>query len=341
MNPDPAPRGRTVSERDATGTNLRFSTIGFELSLSSTAFVQGDRRAAELLRRAHAAGVTTFAVPAGPLGPRAERLLGSAFPAPESSIVVLSGRSIESLASSARDTPGTPAATSLADRLRVALEVTEHRLPPGSSTLVLWDAADATAEELATQSAVLDELVDRDRIRGWARRLEPGRPPSGPDWRDDRPRLFSTNLSLLEPRAADLLHDRSTRAPTGLIVGDPFAEGRLDGTRFVEAVGSRSPDAAPPRIRELRRDFAPVLRLGFLTADRRRTLAQAAIQYALQQPGVVSVLVPLPEPERLTEILNSEGVPELGADELDRVRGAGGAKSPDSESNTEEEWSDR
>jgi aryl-alcohol dehydrogenase-like predicted oxidoreductase len=72
-------------------------------------------------------------------------------------------------------------------------------------------------------------------------------------------------------------------------------------------------------LRQLHRDFDPVLRLGFLTDSRERTLAQASLQFLFHWPWVASVLVPLPSPERLEEFLAASSRPPLTDEEVDRA----------------------
>jgi aryl-alcohol dehydrogenase-like predicted oxidoreductase len=80
-----------------------------------------------------------------------------------------------------------------------------------------------------------------------------------------------------------------------------------------------APEARPADMRRLRREFEPVLRLGFLTEGGRRTLAQAALRFVLRWPWVVTCVIPLPPPERFEEILGFGSAPEISDEELARL----------------------
>ncbi|MCI4340688.1 MAG: hypothetical protein L3J73_05435, partial [Thermoplasmata archaeon] len=73
---------------------------------------------------------------------------------------------------------------------------------------------------------------------------------------------------------------------------------------------------------EVRREWAPVLALGFLTEGHRRTLAQAAVQYLLGVPGVVGVVVPLTDPAAAVAIGGALSAPPLSDEDRARIDGA-------------------
>jgi aryl-alcohol dehydrogenase-like predicted oxidoreductase len=131
--------------------------------------------------------------------------------------------------------------------------------------------------------------------------------------------LYFGSLSPLDRGLLDLLTENAMRTRLGFFAHDPLSRGKLDGTRFARSIADRRPDTPPSSIRELQREFDPVLGLGFLTAEGRRTLAQGTLQFVLRWPWVCSALVPLPAPERLDELVRTESVPPLSDAEVERL----------------------
>jgi aryl-alcohol dehydrogenase-like predicted oxidoreductase len=72
-----------------------------------------------------------------------------------------------------------------------------------------------------------------------------------------------------------------------VLVTNPHADGRLGGPG--EAFSSSTPTGAPMPLASLERAYAPVLRLGFLTANGGRTLPQAAVAFLIAVGAVPSV----------------------------------------------------
>jgi len=136
---------------------------------------------------------------------------------------------------------------------------------------------------------------------------------------------------VLDHSLLPTLRTLAERATLGFFARDPLAGGRLDGTRFERTVADRGPAARPPSLRELEREFAPVLSLGFLSEGRGRTLAQAALAFVLYWPWVCSAVVPLPRVERLRELADAMSRPPLAEVEIARLLSAerpAGAPSP-------------
>ena len=306
----------TISLRTAAGAGLGVSVLGFALEPEIVSSPESARGVEAMLRRARSAGVTLFSLPEGAGADRVERLLGRAFPEPDPDLVVLASRSSAGLAAGSRgriDPPDADAAHALAR----SLAETDQRVAPQRVRLVEWIPSEGDDEARLLSPAGSERGgPDAPEI---VRRIEPGAGPRAAPT-DARPgELLSGSLSLVDRRLLGGLERRAALGPFGFFARDPFGGGRLDGTRLSEAAGPRRPDVGPVRVRELEREFAPVLSLGFLTEGRRRTLAQAALRFVLHWPWVVSAIVPLPSPERLSEVLGVEAVPELTDAELQRL----------------------
>jgi aryl-alcohol dehydrogenase-like predicted oxidoreductase len=295
-----------------------FSLLGITVVPPLVPGTGADRSVVERLHRARSAGVTTFDAAASPDRPRAERLLTEAFPEPDARLVIIVGRRQEDLVRpEGGPTSGFDTGPTFLDRWRRSIEMSQRRLTPNRVGVVEWlDAALPASlngeRETLTQLGAPGLCLCRRWIPDAAAPAPvPGEPPA--------PRLLSGGFSLLDPRAARSLGKESEVAELSFLARDPFAGGRLDGTRSSTMAVERGPGAGPIRLRDLEAEFGPVLRLGFLTEGRQRTMAQAAIRYASGWPWVGSVLVPLPTAERLEEILGTFAVPPISDQELGQL----------------------
>ena len=316
-----APR---VARRTVPGTDRTVSELGIALDPGPAAGPASDAQAVRALRRARAEGVTLFDVSGARSPARAAGLLRTAFPQSGPELVVMVGLvSDPAPAPSGPRSPRTPPAPggllSAAD-VEGWLATLRPRLPTGAAILPELPTGPREGNEGRSLPSVLGSLAERRSILTFSTRLERdallrsgvGDVPSP---------IVSSELSLLDAPSLRSLAALASAPPHGLIVRDPFAGGRLDGTLVRATMGDRHPGRPPREVRELREEFAPVLRLGFLTRARTRTLAQAALRYLLQRPGTVSVLIPPPAPERWEEVFASVRAPPLDEEELARLEG--------------------
>lgn len=287
----------------------------------------GERSVVERLRQARIAGVTTFDV-AGSGDPRqAEHLLSEAFPEVDPGLVVIVRRQFDDLIHRGdRAPPLSARGDDLLDRLRHSFVESNRRLAPNCVGIVEWtgDGFPSTPEWQGTSSGLLGPNPP------WlCRRVKEGDSSLPPETDHRTPsRLFSGALSLLDSRLVSALQTRAETSPVAFLARDPFAGGRLDGTRASGTGVERGPGTGPVRLRELQEEFGPVLRLASLTAHRRRTMAQAAIRFAAQWPWMGSVLVPLPTADRWREVLGTFDTPPLSDEELRLVAPVRGADHP-------------
>lgn len=280
-----------------------------------------DRRAVAVLQKARSLGVTTFQLPATSVSRRAERLLTTAFPSADDKLVLLVERSVPTLAQEAGGGMAGPPEGALEERLRRSVRECAERLHPLGVNLLQWRHAPDAYPPLEEVVEVLERLRREGAYGGWTLSV----PSDGPLPRAGRATalggaaLYSGPFSLLNPALLRPLSERAQTGLIGLFAEDPFGGGRLDGSRFAESVADRRPGARPANLRELQREFDPVLRLGFLTEGHRRTMAQASLRFVLQWPWVCSALVPLPSPERLVELAGAEATPPLSEGEVARL----------------------
>ena len=93
--------------------------------------------------------------------------------------------------------------------------------------------------------------------------------------------------SLIDARRVAALVGTVRTEGARVLVTNPLAGGRLGGPG--ELFSSSTPTGAPTPYAALERAYAPVLRLGFLTAGRGRTLPQAAVAFVVAVGAVPSV----------------------------------------------------
>ena len=268
----------------------------------------------ERLRQARRAGVTTFDL-ADSAHPGPDRwLLSEAFPTPDPELVVIVGA--HAAAEEPIDPSGAPLPVTLTRVVPPEAEGREARALPG--TIVIDGPRDRgrPASESAARAGVGPPPPAR------AVRLDPAAESLPPEAGSG---LYSGPLSLLDTRLATLLEGQQKSGTRAFLARDPFAGGRLDGSRFSGSWLEQGPAAGPASLRSLEVEFAPVLQLEFLTRGKVRTLAQAAVQYATYHPWVASVLLPLPSPDRWEEVFSSLDRPPLTSAEVDRVERRPGA----------------
>ncbi len=276
-----------------------------------------DDRTIALLRRSRELGVTTFDVAGARFPQRAERLIARAFPEPDPTVSAIVGRSVESLSRERAQDDSPPASSDREGALAASLEQSRRRLHPVPISVLEWEpeneppTADAGAGDAAvTKGEVPNGLLSAVRLSSQITEL----PKVA-----NAPALYSGALSLLEPDLVTVFEGSDKSRAACLLARDPFGSGRLDGSRFAASAGLSGPETGPVDLRRLHEEFDPVLRLGFLTERRKRTLAQAAVQFVLHWPWVVSVVVPLPTPERIEEILGFGGRPPISPEELSKL----------------------
>lgn len=308
----------SIGRRPLPGTNRRFSEIALSLDPPMVAPPAADDRSIALLQRARRHGVTVFDVADGRFPARAERLLARAFPEPDPELEVVVGRSPESLAREASSEGEGGQRIDFASAFQNSLERSRRRLAPLRVSVVEWTGAPTGIAGTAPGAFAPNFATPPGKEEAWSVRLIPsgtGLPTSNAG----SPPLFSGGLSLLEPEAVRWFGPPNGPPGAAFIARNPFADGRLDGSLFAASTVAGAPAGAPIDVRRLRQEFGSVLRLGFLTEGRRRTLAQAALQFALYWPWVVTVVVPLPTPERIDEVLAYGSRPPLSEIELARL----------------------
>jgi aryl-alcohol dehydrogenase-like predicted oxidoreductase len=131
--------------------------------------------------------------------------------------------------------------------------------------------------------------------------------------------VVQVEASLVAPEATRRLFPLASERGVGIIVRVPLGHGVLGGRYGPDSrFGPGDVRAfAPPEVAEHYRRIVDALR--FLADGTGRTLAQAALRYLLDQPGVSSVIPGIKTAAQAEEALAAAGVAPLSADERDRV----------------------
>ncbi len=297
-----------------------------------------DRVGHAVLVRCAAAGVHLF--DSGPSGSaaRAEEFVSAAFPGPtDFSLEVSSTLSAEPFSpESRRGRGGLGAEPSSESRgplgpipkdwpgeIRAAIERSRRRLDGRTPSLVWLEADAVPALEAADVRRALEETTAAaEPGEAWGVRFESA-PPD--------PQTLSKLLGLGVRSYAFPVHllNSAASVPIAQAIGerrgrvlalDVHAGGRLNGQRLLGPLGSTPPGPLRPMdLASLRKELLPVTQLGFLTRDRSRTLAQAAIQFVLGLPDVLAAVVPISDPSRLEEWTHAEARPPLTRSDREEV----------------------
>ncbi|MCI4345704.1 MAG: hypothetical protein L3K07_02975 [Thermoplasmata archaeon] len=269
------------------------SVVGFSVESPASSGVLAIRIG--LLEHAIRQGVNLLDLTRSREPEAAEALVGS-LRSPPPNLVVLSRLSREPFAGGSERWSE--------DRLRSLLGAVAGRLRRPHLELLVLDHSEYQEASRAGATSTLDKLVREGALGGLAVRLSYG----DPDPREletllaGNVRTFLCPWGLLERGAEHGLLPRFGSASACLLAVDPHADGALDGRRALASPLDRAPGERPVDLAELRRQLGPVLALGFLTAERRRTLVEAAVRFALEPPEVSAVLCPLVDP-KLTEAI--------------------------------------
>jgi aryl-alcohol dehydrogenase-like predicted oxidoreductase len=319
-----------VRERAIPGTGRPVSELGFPLDWAGPPILgPGASKWPALLRRARAAGVTLFDLSARRTTEAAEVLFREAFPQPEASVTVLEpypaiepgsgavGREPNPARREASEPPADPRTCAHAIRERL-------RLPPAAGLVLLVDDI-GRGRDGAAAGRALSDGAGSGSYDAWGVRLEAGRPTLDRAERSvaSGARVLSAPYDLLRREPGDSLLRRIAGTDVTFLARDPHGAGELDGSLVRTPFGAVPGPSGPMRWSEIRDRFAPIVELGFLTRDRRRTLGQAALQFCLLSDRVLAVEPRMDDPTRIDEFVRYDTVAPLSEDERSRLDALG------------------
>jgi aryl-alcohol dehydrogenase-like predicted oxidoreductase len=170
--------------------------------------------------------------------------------------------------------------------------------------------------------ATLQALQDEGKIRAYGVALGPaiGWEEEGVRaLRERRVQVLQTVYNLLEQDPGRRFMSEAAETGAAVLARVPHASGALEG-KITKDTTFAAGDHRAFRNRQMLVDLldkAETLR--FLHDDGRRSIAQLALQYAVAQPGITSVLPTMTSAEQLDEFTAATEAPPLTADELRRI----------------------
>jgi aryl-alcohol dehydrogenase-like predicted oxidoreductase len=170
--------------------------------------------------------------------------------------------------------------------------------------------------------ATLEELKAEGKIRHYAAALGPanGWEAEGVELTQSR-KIDALQIiyNMFEQDPGRQLIEASEEDDVAVIVRVPHSSGLLEGKYTVETTFEKG-DHRSHRPREwLVEGLQKLDRVAFLAEGTDRTIAQAAIQYCLESPNVVSVLPNVYNEEQLVEFAAGADVAPLSDEEFARV----------------------
>ena len=205
--------------------------------------------------------------------------------------------------------------------LRQACDLSLHRM--GVTSLDLYQLHNPSREVIADGRVweVLRELKHKGKISHYG--ISIGDPEEGLlAIRHGEVETIQLTYHLLDTRAATELFPEAEKRGVGIIVREPLANGLLTGKygpehRFADTDHRR--DKYPPE--KLQQVLARVEKLKALVRPE-RTLAQAAIRFALAPMAVSAVIPGIKTAQQAEENVAAALVPELTKEELALAQGA-------------------
>lgn len=312
--------------RTLRGTELELSTVGFGVWSVATNWwgVTDDDQGLRLLRQAYDSGVNFFDTADTYGSGKGETMLAQAFADRRDKIVIGTKFGYDFRRHAEKREGHTEMPQDFSPKfVRTALEESLSRLETDYVDLYQLHNPRLTAIESDELFAALEDMKDAGKIRYYGVAL-------GPDigWEEEgisamRHRgVPSVQIiySILEQDPARAFFPVADECGTGLLSRVPHATGMLDGT-YTPGMNFPASDHRAHRKREwLETSLRKVSTLDFLYGEGTgRTVGQAAIQFALSQPAIASVLPNITSEEQLTEFLAAPDTPELTQDELSRI----------------------
>ncbi|CAB3390433.1 aldo/keto reductase [Kyrpidia spormannii] len=312
--------------RTIPGTDIRVSEVGFGVWSVATTWwgVRDQNTALRLLHQAFDAGVTFFDTADVYGTGKGETILAEAFPGKRDRIIIgtkfgydIYSNPGERTGMSELPQKWTP------EFIRFACEQSLKRL--GTDYIDIYQLHNTRMSTLQQDIIfeTLERLKDEGKIRAYG-------PALGPDigWRNEglyalenrSIHVMQVIYNLLEQWPSLDLFEPAERNHVGLIVRVPHASGLLDGTYNPEKHFDKSDHRNHRKHEWMGRGLKAVEKLRFLTEGTGRTLGQAAIQFALAQPSVVTVLPNFTSEANVAEFTAAPDVPPLTEEEQVRIR---------------------
>jgi aryl-alcohol dehydrogenase-like predicted oxidoreductase len=312
---------RTYPQSDVT-----VSEVGFGLWTTSTGWwgEKSDDEAVALLHEAHEQGITLYDAADTYGNGRSEEQLAKAFADRRESVVYATkfGYDFSDDGQARRGQSELPHDFS-PDFVRKALEASLRRLQTEYVDIYQMHNARMTQIDDDALWELLESFKQEGKIRMYGVALGPAIGWLGEGVEAVRRRNAATlqiiwNILEQYPGDEQIRAARETDTPTGYMIRVPHSSGMLEGHYTAETTFPEG-DHRRHRPREwLINGVQKVAQLRFLELPN-RTLGQAAIQWLLAEPRVMSVLPNIYDRDQLREFAAAPETPELRAQELARI----------------------
>lgn len=318
--------------RNFPGTDIQASTVGFGVwTVATTWWGINDRAVGiDLLRQALDLGITFYDTADTYDDGGAETILAEAFPERRDEITIATkfGYDIYNHPPSAnqRERPHnwTP------EYLRFAVEKSLERLQ--TDRIDFYQLHNPRMDALSSDDllAELESLKAAGKIRSYGAALGPAIDPRQAD--ESVHVIENTGMAgvqiiynLLEQQIGAPIFESARKHGKAVLTRVPHASGLLEGNLHTETT------FAPGDHRNWRmttneakrawldKGLLKVEKLGFLTEGTGRTISQAAIQFILSEPSIVSVLPNIYDAPQLAELAAAADVPPLTPEERAKV----------------------
>ncbi len=305
-------------------TDLEVSTVGFGLWTVSTTWwgITDESVGIDLMRRAFDLGVTFFDTADTYGDGRGETLLAEALGDVRDKIVIATKFGYDFYTDDERRGQRERPQDFSRKFVRFACEQSLKRL--GTDTIDLYQIHNPRMSAVQNDElfATLEELKSEGKIRHYAAALGPANGWEAEGLAFSRNRDIATLqiiYNMFEQDPGRRLIEACERDGVGVIVRVPHSSGLLEGKYTVDTTFPPG-DHRNHRPREwLVEGLQKLDKVGFLAEGTGRTIGQAAIQYVLESPNVVSVLPNIYNLDQLEEFAAGADVAPLTADEFAQI----------------------
>jgi aryl-alcohol dehydrogenase-like predicted oxidoreductase len=306
-------------------TDITVSTVGFGLWTTATGWWgnRTDDEAVALLHEAHALGVTLYDAADTYGNGRSEVQLAKAFRDRRDRVVYATKFGYDFYHHAGERKGQQEIAHDWSPAfVRFALEESLKRLE--TEYIDVWQMHNAHLEQVrdGELQGLLDDFVREGKIRAWGIALGPaiGWLYEGIEAARLGVRSVQMIQNILERFPGDRMIDAAdgARSATGFMIRVPHSSGMLEGKYTADTVFPEG-DHRRHRPRSwLINGIKKIETLQFLVTPQ-RTLGQAALQWLLAEPRVMTTLPNIYDREQLVEFATAPDTPELTSDELTRV----------------------
>ena len=310
--------------RTIPNTDLSLSVVGFGLWTVTTTWwgVDGDAMGLDVLRKAYDRGITFFDTADTYGDGKGETMLAEALSDVRDKIVIGTKFGYDFYNNADRAGQRERPQDFSPKFVRFACEESLKRLRTGHIDIYQIHNPRMTTVQDDELFATLEDLKREGKIRHYAAALGPANGWEAEGLALARNRDIATLqiiYNIFEQDPGRRLIEAAERDGVGIIIRVPHSSGLLEG-KYTQETKFELPDHRAHRPREwLIEGLQKLDKLGFLSDGTGRTIGQAAIQYCLESPNVVSVLPNIYNEEQLDEFAAGADVAPLKAEEFAKI----------------------